>query len=65
MPTPVNSQPLSDQHGLVTVQMTEDGQGFQIVDIGTMLGLVYLIQEEDRRSLINSRIDLTTFNVVF
>jgi len=64
MLTPVNSGCLSDQYGFVTVQMTEDTRGFTIVDIGTMLGLAHLIQEEDRRWLINSRIDLRTFNEV-
>jgi hypothetical protein len=65
MLTPVNSGRLSDQHGLVTVQMREDARGFTIVDIGTILGLAHLIQEEDRRWLINSRIDLRTFNEVY
>jgi len=64
MLTPVNSGRLSDQHGLVTVQMRQDARGFTIVDIGTILGLAHLIQEEDRRWLINSRIDLRTFNEV-
>jgi len=65
MLTPVNSGRLSDQHGLVTVQMREDARGFTIVDIGTILGLEHLIQVEDRRWLINSRIDLRTFNEVY
>jgi len=65
MLTPVNSGRLSNQHGLVTVQMREDARGFTIVDIETILGLVHLIQEEDRCWLINSRIDLRTFNEVY
>jgi len=65
MVTPVNSGRLSDQHGLVRVQMREDARGFTIVDIGTILGRAHLIQEEDRRWLINSRIDLRTFNEVY
>ena len=65
MLTPVNSRCLSDQHSLVTVQMREDAQGFTIVDIGRILGLAYLILEEDRRWLINSRLDLRTFNEVY
>jgi len=65
MLTPVNSGCLSDQHGLITVQMREEAPGFNIVDIGTILGLVLLIQEEDRRWLINSRIDLRTFHQVY
>jgi len=63
--TPVNSGHLSDQHGLVTVEIREDAPGFTIVDVGTILGLVHLIQEEDQRWLINSRIDLRTFNEVY
>ena len=65
MLTPVNSGRRSDQHGLVTVQMREDARGFTIVDIGTILGLAHLIQEEDQRWVINSRIDLSTFNEVY
>jgi len=65
MLTPVNSGHLSNQHGLVTVQMREDARGFTIVDIETILGLAHLIQEEDRCWLINSRIDLRTFNEVY
>jgi len=63
--TPVNLGPLSDLHGLVTVQMREDTQGFTIVDIGTILGQAHLIPEGDRRWLVNSRIDLRTFNEVY
>jgi len=62
MLTPVISGRLSDQHGLVTVQMREDARAFTIVDIGTILGLAHLIPEADRRWLANSRIDLRTFN---
>jgi len=65
MLTPVNSGRLSDQHGLVTVQMRQHARGFTIVDIGTILGLAHLLQEEDRRRLINSPIDFRTFNAVY
>jgi len=65
MLTPVSSGRLSDQHGHVTVQMREDARWFTIGDIGTLLGLAHQIQEEDRRWLINSRIDLRTFNEVY
>ena len=65
MLTPVNLGRLSDQHGLVTVQMSEDARVFTIVDIGTILCLAHLIQEEDRHWLINSRIDLRIFNEVY
>jgi len=63
--TPVNSGRLSDLHGLVSVQMREDTRGFTIVDIGTILGLAHLIPVEDRRWLVNSRIDLRTFNEIY
>jgi len=62
---PVNSGRLLDLHGLVTVQMREDTRGLTIVDIGTILGLAHLIAEEERRWLVNSRIDLRTFNEVY
>jgi len=63
--TPGNSGPLSDQHGSVRVQMREDARGFTIVDIGTILGLEHLIPEDDRRWLVNSRIDLRPFDEVY
>jgi len=65
MLTPVNSGRLSDQHGLVTVQMMEDARGFTIVDIGTILRLAHLIQEADQHWLINRQIDLRAFNEVY
>jgi len=65
MLTPVNSGRLSDLHALVTVQMREDTRGFTIVDIGTILGLAHVIPEEDRSWLVNSRIDLRTFNELY
>jgi len=65
MLTPVNSGRLSDLHGLVTVQMWEDTQGFTIVQIGTIVGLAHLIQEKDRHPLVNSQIDLRTVNKVY
>ena len=61
----VNSGRLSDIHGLVTVQMKEDARVFTVVDMGTILGLAHLIPEGDRRWIINSRIDLRTFNKVY
>jgi len=63
--TPVNSGRVSDLHGLVTVQMKEDTRGFTIVDVGTILVLAHLIPEKDQRWLVNSQIDLRTFNEVY
>ena len=65
MLSPVNSGHASDVHGLVTVQQREDARGFTIVDVGTILGLAHLIPEADRRWLVNSRIDLRTFNEIY
>jgi len=64
MLSPVNSGRPSDIHSLVTVQLTEDGREVTLGDIGTILGLAHLIPEGDRRWLINSRIDLRTFNEI-
>jgi len=61
----VNSGRISDVHSLVTVQMKEDAREFTVVDIGTILGLAYLIPEGDRRGIVNSRMDLRTFNEVY
>jgi len=65
MLTPVNSGRLSDLHGLVRVHIREDTRGFTIVDLGTMLKLAHLIPEEERRWLVNSRIDLRTLKEVY
>ena len=61
----VNSEQISDVHSLVTVQMKEDAQELTVVDIGTILGLAHLIPEGDRRWIVNSRINLRTFNKVY
>jgi len=42
--------------------MKEDAREFTVVDIGTILGLAHLIPEGDRRWIVNSCIDLRTFN---
>ena len=61
----VNSGFVLDIHGLVTVKMREESQEFTIVDVGRILGLVHLSPERKRRWLVNSRIDLRTFNEVY
>jgi len=63
--TPVTSGRPSDLDALVTVQMREDKRGFTIVDIGTILSLAHLIQEEDQRWHVNSQMDLRTLNKVY
>jgi len=63
--SPVNSGRPSDIHSLVTVQLREDAGEFTLVDIGTILGLAHLIPEGDRRWLVNSRINLRTFNEIY
>ena len=49
----------------VTGQQREEARECTIVDIGTILGLAHLIPEADRRWLVNSRIDLRTFNEIY
>jgi len=55
----------SDVHGLLTVQLRDVTRELTIVDIGTMIGLAYLIQETVWRGLVNSGIDLRTFNEIY
>jgi len=61
----VNSVFLLDIHGLITVQMREDAREFMRVDIGTILGLAHLIPQGEWRWLVNSQIDLRSFNQVY
>ena len=61
----VNSERPSDVHGIVTVHLRDDSRELTIVNIGTILGLAHLIPERDRRLLVNSRIDLRTFNEIY
>ena len=61
----VNSGRISDVESLVTVQMKLDAREFSVVDLGTILGLAHLIAEGDRHWIVNSRIDLRTFNEVY
>jgi len=65
MLSPVNSGRPSDIHSLLTVYLREDAREFTLVDIGTILGLAHLIPEGDRRSLVNSRTDLRSFNEIY
>ena len=58
---------ISGVHELVKVfakQQTSTDE-FWIVDITTVTGLVHLIPEGDGKWLVNSRIDLRTFNDVY
>jgi len=61
----VDSGRLSDVHGLVTVQLRDVTRQLTIVDIGTIIGLAHVIPETERRWLVNSRIDLRTFNKIY
>jgi len=65
MLSPVNSGRPSDIDSVVTVQLREDAREVRLVDIGTILCLGHLIPEGDRRWLVNSRIDLRTFNEIY
>jgi len=55
----------SDVHGLVTVQLRDITRELTIVDIGTIIGLAHLIPETAGCWLVNSRIDLRTFNEIY
>ena len=62
----VDSGRPSDVHGLVTFQLRDVTRELTIVDIGTIIiGLAHLIPETERRWLVNSRIDLRTFNEMY
>ena len=61
----VDSGRPSDTPGLVTIQLRDVTRELTLVDIGTILGLAHLIPEIDQRWLVNSRIDLRTFNELY
>ena len=61
----VNSGRPSDVHGLVTVHLRDDARELTIVDIGTILGLAHLIPETNRLWVVNTLIDLRTFNEIY
>jgi len=61
----VDSGRPSDIHGLVTVQLRDVTQELTIVNLGMIIGLAHLIPETERRWLVNSRIDLRTFNEIY
>jgi len=63
--SPVNSGRPSDIHSLVTVQLREDARDFTLVDLGSILGLAHVIPEGDWCWLVNSRINLRTFNEIY
>jgi len=65
MLSPVNSGRPSDIHSLVTDELREGACEFTLVDLGPILGLAHLIPEGDRGWLVNSRIDLRTFNEIY
>ena len=63
-----NGGHITDAHGLVKVstrRQASDKDGFWIVDIATISGLAHLVPEGDGQWLVNSRIDLRTFNSVY
>jgi len=61
----VDSGRPSDVPGLVTVQLRDVTRELTIVDIGTIIGLAHLIPKTERRWLVNSQIDLRTFNEIY
>jgi len=56
---------LSDIHGLVTVRLGDITRELTILDIRTIIGLTHLIRETERPWLVNSRIELRTFNEIY
>jgi hypothetical protein len=67
---------IKEVHGLVKVSNRHRGAAdtrvssvnnpnFEVVDIGTISGIAHLIPEEDGCWLVNSRIDLRTFNLIY
>jgi hypothetical protein len=63
-----NAGRVTDVHGLVKVSTRRRTTGqveFWIVDIVTITGLAHLIPDGDGQWLVNSRIDLRTFNDVY
>jgi hypothetical protein len=63
-----NGGRITDTHGLVRVSSRRRTSGrdeFWVVDITTITGLAHLIPDGDEQWLVNSRIDLRTFNDVY
>ena len=58
---------IADAHGLVRVfaKRQKSETEFRIVDIATVTGQAHLIPDGDGRWLVNSRIDLRTFNDIY
>ena len=61
----VDSRRPSDVHGQLTIQCTDVTPELKIVDIRMIIALAHLIRETDRRSLVNSRIDLRSFDEIY
>ena len=63
-----NGGRIVENHGLVRVtrkQKAPEKHDFWIVDIMSIISLAHLIPEEDGQWLVNSRIDLRTFNEIY
>jgi hypothetical protein len=67
---------IREVHGLVKVSnrhrsaadtrvSSVNNSNFEVVDIGTISGIAHLIPEEDGCWLVNSRVDLRTFNLIY
>jgi hypothetical protein len=61
----VNNGHVSDKDTFVRVKTSTAIRQLWIVDIGTITGQAHLIADGDGRWLINSRIDLRTFNEIY
>jgi len=61
----VNSVGMSDLYRLVTVQLRDVTCEVTFVNIERILGLAHRIPEAEQPWLVNSRIDLRTFNEIY
>src|SRR5437899_728296 len=61
----VNSRHLSEFYNLVTIEQRPDAWKFTIFKFDTILSLAYLIPKSDQQWLVNSHIDLKTFNEIY
>ena len=60
-----NNGHVSDKDSFVRVKTSTAIRQLWIVDIGTIAGQAHLIADGEGRWLINSRIDLRTFNEIY
>jgi len=52
-------------HSLVTVRLREDLCEFTLVDLGTIVGLAYILPEGAQCWLVNRHINFRAFNEIY